>query len=318
MEKTNTIELVQPNRVTNAKYNFSEREEDILTLMIDSIQGHMSTTRQIQTDLFNQPIITIDCNDVGASHKRDYIKAVHSMRKKDFEFEWQDQQNRTIETTGSMITTLHNYKGTSRIDIVINPWAIPYLLYWGKGVGGTIFNKAIAISLKGQYTKRMYKMSKRWEDRGGFGMPLDEFREMLDLGRKYPKIADLKKWVLDPAEQRLKDGADVYFKYAITKVGNSRSLNYITFSVHGNNKKRSPAKKTDMYVFIYNILNMAWPNHKSSKAQELCDRISERPDKFEELYRRFKRLKNEFDTNEKPFGEVVALIHTIIKRDHSG
>ena len=147
-------------------------------------------------------------------------------------------------------------------------------------------------------------------------MPLQEFREMFGLTNKYSKLKDLRIRVLEPSKERMKEGADVYFNYNLTKVGGSRSYNYISFTIHGNNKNRSKEKKTDMHVMVYNMLCIPWPNHKSSRARDLVDYLAQDPVKLEDLYRRLKKLKNELDTGEKEIKDISALIKHILKEDY--
>lgn len=318
MEKQdNAIELVQPNKVTNARHNFNEAQENVLTLMIGAIQKHMSKETAIQTDLFGEPMIVLDVSEIGGNNKSYYWGTINDMRGKDFEFEWlRPTDNKHIKSKGSLITTIHDVKQTSKIEITINKWAIPYLLYWGKGVGGTIFNKTIALTLKGEYTKRLYKLCKRWEDRGGFSISIDEFKKMMMLGNKYSKTIELKRRVLEPSKERMQNGADIYFNYSLAKVGGSKSYNMLHFTIHGNNKMKSKEKKTELYIFVYNMLCIAYPNQVSSAAQEICDRIAENPQKFEDLYRRLKKLKGELDASEKSITDISKLIQYIIKNDY--
>lgn len=312
------LTLVQPNSVTNAKHSYDERQENIMTLMIEAIKGELTKVKPIQTDLFGEPMIRIDTKEVSGNNKAKYLVSAKGMMQKIVSYEWTNPNTlQNIETHGVLITTVHDIKESSIIELTINKWAIPYLLYWGKGVGGTIFNKSIALTLRGNYTKRLYKLCKRWEDKGGFAMSLNEFREMLCLGTKYPRTTDLKKRVLEPAKEKMKAAADVYFDYAIIKVGGSRSYNQVNFSVKGNNKNIEQGKKTEMYVFCYNILSIAYSNIKSTKAQDLCDSISQDVYALESLYTRFKRLKNELDVGEKSIEEVSKLIKHIIKEDYA-
>ena len=315
-EKRSPLTIIQPNRVTNAKYSYNEREENILTLMIDAVQKHMSQEQKIQTDLFNDPMITLDMSVISPSNKKNYLNAAESMMKKVFNFSYTNEEGRLEDVSGVLITTVRNERETSKIHITINSWAIPYLLYVGKGVGGTIYNKAIALTLPGKYSKRMYKMCKRWEDKKGFSMGLDEFRDKFELKDLYSNVKDLKKRVLDASRDHLKEGADVYFEYSMAKIGGSRKYNQINFVVKGNNKRKKKKEKTDLYVFVYNMLCIAWPVVDSSKAMEECDRISENPDKLESLYRRLKKLRGDLEDGSKTHLDVSKLIKYIIKNDY--
>lgn len=53
-----------------------------------------------------------------------------------------------IETAGTIITTVHDIKKSNKITINFNMWAIPFLMYYGVGVGGTKFNKNLALSVR--------------------------------------------------------------------------------------------------------------------------------------------------------------------------
>jgi len=309
------LALVQPNKVTNARYSFTEREENILTLIIDSIQKHMTKEQFIQTDLFNQPVITIDTKEFGDKSKAKYWKAALSMTKKGFDFEYTNKNGRTEDVAGVLVTTVRNERETSKIYVTINQWAIPYLIYVGKGTGFTAFNKTTAIKLRGEYTKRLYKLCKRWQNKGGFAMSLEEFREMLSLETKYSKLKDLKLRVLDTARERMMQDADIYFNYSLSKIGGSRSYNFIKFIIEGNNKVLKPKEKTEMYTFVFNILSWTYPINENSRAQDMCNKLAENPDELALMYKKMKRLKNEYDAGEQELIDVQKLTKFIVKED---
>ncbi len=318
MDKNNPLTLIQPNNVTSAKYNYSEIEENILTLMVGSLQNHMLKVNTIQKDLFGLPMISINTSEATKTNKAAYLKAAESLMKKTFSFNWKspvDGKNR--RSTGVLVSAFHNVINTSYVEITINTWAIPYLLYWGKGVGGTIFNKTIALTLKGQYAKRLYKLCKRWEDVGGFTISIKEFRQMLSLDKRYLRNTDLRNGVLNRSQKELKENADVYFNYTLAKVGSSPSYNQINFTIHGNNKKLSKVEKTDMYHAVFNIIGLAFPVHINGKAMQLTDSLADKPENLEKAYRRLTKLRNEYEYGDKKYEDVIRLVKHILKEDYN-
>jgi hypothetical protein len=308
------INLVQPNKVTNARHDFDERQENILTLMIEAIQNHMSKVEFIQTDLFGQPMIAIDFAANGLN-KAKYWESAKKMRSKDFEFEYTNQDGFNEEVAGVLITTVRKIEGKSRIELTINQWAIPYLLYWGKGVGGTVFNKVIALTIRGEYPKRMYKLCKRWEDRGGFSMPIKEFRQMMMLEDSYEGNKNLKT-LLKRCQVAMMETADIYFNFTMEKKGGSRSYNLLNFKIEGNNKNKPKQQKTDMYVSVYNTLTLVYPVIKSSNAQEISDKLASDPQKLEDFYRRTRKLLRELDEGDKSVSDIIKLVRYILKTDY--
>jgi plasmid replication initiation protein len=270
--------LVQPNKVTSARYDYSAVQENVVTAIISAIQGYMSQEKLIQTDLFGNPMVRVQARDIAAGNNKAYVlKQLKDLRKKDIDFTWtHPETGKEIDTNTGLINSYHSIRDSDEIDIEISKWAIPYLLYWGKGTGGTIYERSTAMTLKGEYTKRLYKQCCRWKDKGGFTMDLDEFRQWLHIEDKYPDPIDLKRRVLDPAKKRLKDEADVYFEYSFSKI-KSRSYNVITFKVFnvGTDKQKSDAASQE-YKEAYIMLTRLWPNYESDKAMQVADKISER------------------------------------------
>ena len=161
------VMLIQPNNVTFGQYSVTEWQENLLTLISDQIQQHMTREKQLPKDLFNQPVVEIKCDEAGGkNNKSKVLKEAIAMMRKNFSFRWVHPNiHQTVETFGVVITTVHNIKGTNRVALTLNPWAIPFLLYYGTGVGGTRYGKNIALTLRGNYTKRLYKIICSQRDR---------------------------------------------------------------------------------------------------------------------------------------------------------
>lgn len=313
------INLVQPNKVTNAKYSFTEREENILTMIISNLQKYMSRDQELSQDLFGNPMLTVNMNDLPkGSRKSDYVRSAKNMIRKTFSFEWKHPDSlQNVESEGVLITTVHNYPQSAYFQLTINPWAIQYLLYWGKGVGGTIFERTTALRLRGEYTKRMYKLCKRFEDRGGFTMSLTEFRTMLGLEDKYKTVSNLRIRVLDAARNNLMKDADIYFTYAFEKLNGAREFNNINFHIESNNVNLKVEDKTDVYLLVYNVINIAYPNSESTRARDFSDRLATNPDKLKKVYMRFKKIQADYYAKEKTANQTIPLIKHILKEDYN-
>lgn len=136
------------------------------------------------------------------------------MMRKNFSFRWVHPNiHQTVETFGVVITTVHNIKGTNRVALTLNPWAIPFLLYYGTGVGGTRYGKNIALTLRGNYTKRLYKIICSQRDRREYYYSIDQFCKDLEIPASYSN-AQIDQKVLRPAQTRIKESeADVWFDY---------------------------------------------------------------------------------------------------------
>ena len=121
------VMLIQPNNVTFGQYSVTEWQENLLTLISDQIQQHMTREKQLPKDLFNQPVVEIKCDEAGGkNNKSKVLKEAIAMMRKNFSFRWVHPNiHQTVETFGVVITTVHNIKGTNRVALTLNPWAIP-------------------------------------------------------------------------------------------------------------------------------------------------------------------------------------------------
>ena len=67
------IMLIQPNNVTFGQYNVSEWQENLLTLIGDKIQKHMTREEELPRDLFNQPYVVIMCDEAGGKNNKNKV-----------------------------------------------------------------------------------------------------------------------------------------------------------------------------------------------------------------------------------------------------
>jgi plasmid replication initiation protein len=312
---TSKVNLVQPNRVTNARYDYTAVQENILTCMIEAIQGHMSQERTISTDLFGHPIITVNASEIAKGNTKHYVfNQLKELRKKDIEFQYQDDKGKQVEVHTGLINSFKSVMGSDLIDIEISVWAIPYLLYWGKGVGGTIFSKTLALTLKSIYSKRMYKLCKRWENKGGFTMDISEFKSVLGIDTKYAKLIGLKKKVLDVAKEELDEAGDVSFEYALNKI-KSRSFNQITFKIFSKDKGIKGANTSDLYRFVYYFICRTYPSYTNDKAKTITDKLAEKDSDLRKAFQKFTKLDDAFSIGSKSNEDLIKLTKHILKED---
>jgi len=310
------VSLIQPNSVTCARYNYTAVQENVITTIIDKIQRYLTQNEPIQTDLFGHPEVTIKASDIAHGNSKHYVlQQLKELRKKDIEFAYVNNHGEVEEVCTGIINTIRNIKETDYITVEISTWAIPYLVYWGKGVGGTAYQKAIAMKLRSVYAKRLYKICNRWKDKGGFDMTLDEFREMFRLENKYRLPANLKQRVLEPAKKELKEKADLYFEYELLKV-KSRSYNYISFKVISSKSNNVNDNKGFWYQFVYNFLTQTYPTYKSDKAFVITEKLASDVNMLRRVYNTFLRIKEDVVKNNKTDEDLIRLTRYVLKNDY--
>ncbi len=227
--------LIQPDNVTFGQFSVTSIQDNILTLINEQLQEYITNDKNIMFDLLGQPFVVIKCDEAGGPRNKSKVKKeAIELAKKTFKFRWVHPKiHRKYETSGVIVSNVHDDIGTNNLVINFNPWAIPFLLYYGKGVGGTQYKKLTALSLRGDKAKRMYKIicSKFDTPNGVYDYSLEQLRQDFQLGASYTN-AIIKKRILEAARDEIKEsGADVWFDFElITK--------------HPKNNKRKPMADT--------------------------------------------------------------------------
>lgn len=222
---------IQPNNVTFGQYEVSSIQENILTAISDFLQPRMTNNKGVVNDLMTTSDsmkdmeITINCNEVGGkNNKKRVTKEAKDLMSKQFSFRWVvPGTTQNVETTGVVVTTVHDLKGTSVLKLSVNKWAIPYLIYYGKGVGGTLFSKQIALNLRGKYAKRIYKIICSQRDRSVFEYSIKQFCADFEVPKNYDN-AHIKSKILEPARKSIAEShSDVNFDYEFITKKRSKS-----------------------------------------------------------------------------------------------
>lgn len=273
------IMLLQPNNITFGQYELSEVQENVLTLIIDAIQDHVTKRKELPRDLFNQPYVEILCDEAkGKNSKSQVKKAIEGMFKKEFSFKWVHPEiHKTVESSGTIISTMHDIKGTNKVVINFNVWAIPFFIYFGVGVGGTRFNKTVALTLRGDYTKRIYKIICRWQDKTMFRYNIEDFKKDLGIPESYTN-ALMKKKILQVAKERIDESnSDVKFDYELIclnpKKGRKPKDDTIEFRITTLNPVAAGGDQEKQYRVVYSWMVHCYGS-KTSKPLDVTDQLT--------------------------------------------
>lgn len=264
--------LIQPNKITYARYDFTALQKNIIYYIYESLQHHLTKEKEIRQDLFNNFVVSVPVSSLCSekNHSK-VIESAKDLMTKPFQYDYkQGLKNYTVATV--LVHTAKHQHGSNTVELTIPFEALSLLLYIGDGF--TIYQKTIAISLKSKHSKRLYEMCCRWKDKGGFTISLDEFKKMLCIDNQYKDINRLKDVVLDIAQKELKESADVWFEYELQKI-KSRSYNWLQFKLFSNDPKKAAADR-GIYPNVYNFLIITFPNMFSDAALRITDQLHER------------------------------------------
>ena len=205
-QKMKELSIIQPNSVTNARYDFTPLQKNIVYFILKELQILMSKDKAINQDLFSNFIVSIPVASLaGEKNHSKVIDAAKALMKQPMEYNYsQDEKMYTVATV--LVHTAKHKHGSETVELYVPFDALSLLLYIGKGF--TLYQLPIALGLKSKHSKRLYEFCCRWKDKGGYSMSVQELRQMLMIETKYKDINLLRKYVLDVARNELKHSAD--------------------------------------------------------------------------------------------------------------
>lgn len=231
-------QVYQPNNITKSVYSYTLIQERIFNYMVYWLQTYMvkvmNGTQIQQLDLFhevpNQDYIDIDIPMYLIAKPRQYnevrIRALE-MTTTAVKVETKRKNGEKIDAVQPIIVRVeleHVKKRTAILPIRMSKEVAMMMLNIERSslspINYTSFMLDVALSMGNKYSPRLYKLMSSWKEKGFYFTTIDALRSFLDLGNKYKNYETLKRCILLPVQQELKDKADIYFELSETKEHN--------------------------------------------------------------------------------------------------
>lgn len=211
--------IIKSNQVIEASYQLSATEQRIVLAAISKI-GRDATI----TDEEIYRVTVEDIKKLGIHEKtayRDLKEGVNrlydrsinlAIDEESIKMRWV-QSIRFLESRGVI-----GIRFTKEILPFISNLSREFTKYFLSDISG--MNSAYAI--------RFYELLSQYRSIGKREIAVDDIRKMLELGKRYPLFADLKRWVIDTAIDQINQHSPIHVTYEQKKTG--RKITHILFS----------------------------------------------------------------------------------------
>lgn len=223
-------QLKQHNAITEARYEMSALEKNILYMLMREITEEDHPEKEYVVDLLDIEKIV---GDLSIQEIREatanLIRRAYKIRK----------ENGNILTVSLMTVVRADY-AEKKLRIKISRKILPYFVALKKNY--TQFGLHVALSLRHKYSKRLYEMLSQHKEAGQFSISVKELKWRLGLiaeegkTEKYMHFDALKKNVLEIARKELSRYADISFSYTATKT--ERKYTDLTFRIKPVGKEK--------------------------------------------------------------------------------
>jgi plasmid replication initiation protein len=216
------LEIRQHNALTNARYDYTELQLDLLFFIVSRLR------KDQQTSLYELPIKELSLL-TGKQYHLPYLRqATEGMGSRMFEVETPERLKQLW-----MFQRVEYLKGQGIIEIKLTEDILPYL--FGLKDNFTSYTLAAALRLNSKYAKRIYQLCSQWKDLGETKKyDLQDFKKMLGLlddkgNEKMERISVLREKVLDIAVKQINEHTELHISYKLEK--RVRTFKNIVFTV---------------------------------------------------------------------------------------
>lgn len=245
-KEKDTKDIVQSYLITTARYHFTLTEKRIMYKIIESgqdlIEGKKLRGRiTINETLLKDKEVSMSYADVLDNDRHTSVIKTALMDLMSKKVVWE------TELGGSACTLIErpewdNQRGMFSFRVPAPIWSA-MMLQFEKGYRK--YQLATAMSFGSVYSMRIYEIV------SGQQYPLtytiQNLKEMLGIGNKYPRIFDFKKRVLNVAKTELDEIADYGFDYIIKGTKNA-TITLLPYPLHRGSHAELNRVKRDMSV----------------------------------------------------------------------
>jgi len=215
------LEIRQHNALTNARYDYTELQQDLLFFIISKLKPDnkeayalsIMELSKLTGKKYNAAYLHKATADMGS-------RVLEILTEKSYEQIW-------------MFQRVKYHLGQGIIEFDFTKHILPYLFDLKNNF--TSFELAAALRLTSKYAKRIYPLCSQWKDLGETKKyDIHELKRMLGLlddkgNEKMKQLIDLRTNVLDVAMKQINEHTELHVSYKLEKVG--RSFKNIVFTV---------------------------------------------------------------------------------------
>lgn len=216
-KQTNFQVVVQHNNLVNARYEMELLEMKIFLAMLSQIKKE---DEQLQE--YHIPVNWFYESPNGSAYQN-IKKAGDALTKKNISVE--DINRKKFASFALMRYCIYEH-GSGYIRVRFNDDVQPYLIQL-KG-NFTISSLKYLWRLNSVHSVRIYNLLRERKDFGGRTESVDDLKSVLGVGKKYSDLSNLKRCVLNVAQEELK-ATDLSFDYELLRTG--RKITHIKFTI---------------------------------------------------------------------------------------
>lgn len=231
--------VYKSNALVEAAYRLSVQEQRIILACISQARRDEEVTDEVLYCVTAAELAELSGTALEASYSE--LKAA-ALRLKRREVRLTQEPNGKGKKPSIMITgwvqTIIYREGEGRVELRFTKDMLPYLT--GLQREFTRYALSDVAKMTSAHGIRLYELIAQWPD-GRREVSVDDLRRWLQLEERYPLMADLRRWVIEPAVQQINEHSPLMLTWAPRKAG--RKVTHIVFDYAPKKLKAAETSK---------------------------------------------------------------------------
>ena len=217
--------IVKSNQVIEASYQLSSTEQRIVLAAISKISRDA-----VITDDEIYRVTVDDLKNLGVHEKtayRDLKDGVNRLYERSINLAIDDESIKM-----RWVQSIRFLESKSVVGLRFSKEILPFISNLSREF--TKYSLSDIAGMSSAYAIRIYELLSQYRSIGKREISVENLRTMLELGKRYPLFADLKRWVIDTAVDQINEYSPLNVKYEQKKTG--RKVTHIQFSFKEKSK----------------------------------------------------------------------------------
>ena len=217
--------IVKSNQVIEASYQLSSTEQRIVLAAISKI----SRDAEITDDEIYRVTVD-DLKNLGVHEKtayRDLKDGVNRLYERSINLAIDDESIKM-----RWVQSIRFLESKSVVGLRFSKEILPFISNLSREF--TKYSLSDIAGMSSAYAIRIYELLSQNRSIGKREISVENLRTMLELGKRYPLFADLKRWVIDTAVDQINEYSPLSVTYEQKKTG--RKVTHIIFSFKEKSK----------------------------------------------------------------------------------
>ncbi|MDK1671147.1 RepB family plasmid replication initiator protein [Moraxella osloensis] len=252
----NEVMIIKSNTLVEAGYDLTEAEQDLMTLAVNKLHHLKSGSRRVM----------ISAQEFAAANRVNEVYAYRALKDtakilgdrklrftlyidKNIQAEHDTDKLTVIKPNHDNYTTLRSeyswLQGVMYQDqqgFIILDFSDPLkFLIENTSKSYTRYDFIKTVEFTGSSSKRLYELISKWKDIGKVPpMTVEAWKDIFGVSDKYPKIAEFRRRVLDPAIEQINKQGDYHLTLESQRTG--RSISHLELIIKQKRKTNKEEK----------------------------------------------------------------------------